>query len=81
MLDTYVSFLGASSLKHMHLHFSGIAYGPKGEKNHLPLQESDAKWKDFLHVLKERKVGGVLVSESPLLEQDALLLQKTYNRL
>jgi deoxyribonuclease-4 len=81
MLDTYEKYLGKKSLKYMHMHFSGIAYGPHGEKHHLPFQESDAKWRDFLKVLKERKVEGNLVSESPLLEDDTLLLQKTYAKI
>ena len=65
----------------MHMHFSGIAYGLKGEKHHLPLQESDARWKDFLNVLKDRKIEGTLVCESPLLEKDTLLMQRTYKKL
>ncbi|HVW67082.1 MAG TPA: TIM barrel protein [Candidatus Peribacteraceae bacterium] len=80
MLDLYAEYLGKTSLAHMHLHFSGINYGPKGEKNHLPIRESDANWKDFLKVLKKRRVGGILVSESPLLEEDALFLQKKYEK-
>ena len=78
MFDTYEKFLGKKSLSEMHLHFSGIAYGPKGEKHHLPLKESDAKWKDFLKVCKERNISGVFVCESPEMEDDTLLLQKTF---
>ncbi|MBI3331847.1 TIM barrel protein [Candidatus Peregrinibacteria bacterium] len=81
MLDTYEQYLGTKALKHMHLHFSGIAYGASGEKHHLPIQESDANWKDFLKVLKDRKIEGNLVSESPLLEEDTLLLKNTFERL
>jgi deoxyribonuclease-4 len=81
MLDRYADALGKKSLKHMHLHFSGIAYGPNGEKKHLPLEKSDAQWKEFLNVLKNRTVEGVLVCESPLLEKDTLLMQKTYAKL
>ena len=78
MLDSYESYLGKDSLKQMHMHFSGIAYGPKGEKYHLPLEESDAKWRDFLKVLKKRRVGGTVVCESPMLEKDTLLLKRTF---
>ncbi|HLD07611.1 MAG TPA: hypothetical protein VJB60_00945 [Candidatus Peribacterales bacterium] len=63
------------------LDFSGIAYGEKGEKHHLTLRESDAKWKEFLTVLKKRKIGGVLVVESPVQEEDVLLLQKAFAKL
>ena len=78
MLDAYEEFLGKNSLQQMHLHYSGIAYGPKGEKHHVPLQESDARWRDYLKVLNNRNVGGVLVCESPLMEVDTLLLQRTF---
>jgi len=78
MFDLYEEFLGKASLKFVHMHFSGIAYTEKGERHHLPLQESDAKWEDFLTVLKERKIEGTVVCESPLMEEDTLLLQQTF---
>jgi len=81
MFDLYASVLGKDSLQRMHLHYSGIAYGPKGERHHLPLRESDARWEDFLKILKQRGIGGVCVCESPLLEEDTLLMQKAYERL
>ncbi len=81
MFDLYQKYLGKKALGNVHMHFSGIAYGPKGEKHHLPLQESDAKWKDFLKVLKDRKIEGTVVCESPLLEEDTLLMQKTFAKL
>jgi deoxyribonuclease-4 len=81
MLDIYQSFLGKSSLKTMHIHYSGIEYTAKGERKHLPLEESDAKWRDFLAVLKERGVGGTVVCESPLLEEDTLRMKKYYETI
>jgi deoxyribonuclease-4 len=81
MLDLYEKYLGKKSLKQMHMHFSGIEYTVKGERRHLPLEKSDAKWKDFLKVLKKRKVEGVVVCESPILEKDTLLMQKTFAKL
>jgi deoxyribonuclease-4 len=81
LLDRYVDALGKKSLKKMHIHYCGIAYTEKGEKHHVPLEESDARWKDFLKVLKKREIGGILVCESPTLEEDTMLLQKTYEAL
>ncbi len=81
MFDTYEKYLGKKSLKNVHMHFSGIAYSIKGEKHHEPLQESDAKWKDFIKVLKARQIEGVCVCESPLLEVDTLLMLKTYEKM
>ncbi len=81
MFDTYQTFLGKDSLKTMHMHYSGIAYSVKGEKHHLPLQKSDARWKDFLKVIKKRGIAGTLVCESPLLEKDTLLMKRTYEKI
>jgi deoxyribonuclease-4 len=81
MFDLYEKYLGKKSLKHVHMHYSGIAYTARGERKHLSLQKSDAKWKDFLRVLKKRKIEGVVVCESPLLEDDTLLMKKMYERL
>ncbi len=81
MFDLYEAYLGKDSLQRVHMHYSGIAYGPKGEKNHLPLLESDARWKDFLAVLKKRKIEGVVVCESPLLEEDTVRMREEYGRL
>ncbi len=78
MLDQYQEILGKDSIKEMHIHYSGINYGPSGERNHLRLEHSDANWKEFLKVLKKRKVGGVLVCESPNVELDTILLAKTF---
>ncbi len=81
MFDQYEKILGKKSLKHVHMHFSGIAYGPKGEKHHLPLKESDAEWHDFLKVLKDREIEGTVVCESPAMEEDTILMMKTYDSL
>jgi len=42
---------------------------------------ADLKWQDLLLALKEFKVGGIVVCESPNLEEDALLLKKFYQGL
>ncbi len=81
LLDLYAKSLGKKSLQCMHLHYSGIAYGEKGEKHHLTFEESDADWKGFLRVLKQRDIGGILVCESPAMEDDTLLLKKVYEQL
>ncbi|MFW6118064.1 MAG: TIM barrel protein [Chloroflexota bacterium] len=74
--------LGRWGLDNMHIHVSGIAYGNKGEIKHLMLPESDLQYTELLKALKERKAKGVVICESvPYLEQDALLLQQTYQEL
>lgn len=67
------------AIKNMHIHVSGIEYGDKGEKHHLILKESKFNYKDLMKSLKEFNVKGVIISESPNIEQDALLMQKIFN--
>ena len=80
ILEKIEKKLGKKGLENMHMHITGIAYGPKGEKNHLTLEESDLKYKELLKALKDFKVKGVAISESPNIEQDALLMQKTFSK-
>ncbi|MBI4757876.1 MAG: hypothetical protein HY783_02575, partial [Chloroflexi bacterium] len=73
--------LGRRGLENMHIHVSGIAYSPKGERTHLNLDEADLKYQELMQALKDFQVGGFVICESPNLEEDALLLQETYHRL
>ncbi len=73
--------LGKAALDNMHIHVSGIAYGEKGEKKHLTLKESDFQYAELLQALKDYDAQGMVICESPNLEEDALLLQETYNTL
>ena len=73
--------LGRAALDDMHIHFSGIHYGGKGEIKHLNLQESDLQYVELLKALREYEVKGLVICESPNLESDALLLQATFDSL
>jgi len=73
--------LGETALDNMHIHVSGINYGNKGEIKHLNLKESDLQYVELLKALKDYDVKGLVICESPNLEEDALLLQKSYNTL
>jgi deoxyribonuclease-4 len=78
-LDKVERRLGRRGLDNMHIHLSGIAYGKKGEIKHLMLADSDMHYAELLKALKERRAKGVVICESvPRLEEDALLLQRTY---
>jgi len=73
--------LGRAALDNMHIHVSGIDYGDKGERKHLNLKESDFQYVELLKALKDCEARGVVICESPNLEEDALLLQATYSDL
>ncbi len=73
--------LGGASLENIHIHFSGIRYGAKGEISHLNLKESDFRYVELLRALRDFEVKGLVICESPNLEEDALFLQTTYRAL
>lgn len=55
--------------KDWHVHFSGIVYGEKGEKNHRTTEKSE--WKELLKNLpRDRKVR--IVNESPTMVEDSV---------
>lgn len=70
--------LGEEALKTMHIHISGVAYGPKGETKHLNLDESDFRYDEWLQCLKDAEVDGMVICESPVQERDALILKHLY---
>lgn len=81
ILEKVATRLGRAYLENLHMHISGIAYGPKGERNHLNLKESDLRYTELMRALKDCGAGGMVICESPNLEEDALLMQKTYRNL
>lgn len=81
ILDKYAGKLGDDSLKSLHIHLSGIEYGPKGEKNHLPVQESDLDLKGLFFALAKHHCGGRIMCESPILEEDALYLKAVWQEI
>ena len=77
-LEMYAKELGADSLKRLHIHLSGIEYGPKGEKNHLPLAEADLDFKALFKALNDFGCAGRILCESPIMEEDALNMKKAW---
>lgn len=70
--------LGSWALRPLHVHFSKIEYGRGGEREHHNLTE-EGYGPDFGQVCRalcEMNVDAVVISESPVLEQDALLMLK-----
>lgn len=73
--------IGEYALKNFHAHVAGIAYGVKGEKHHLILEESDMNYKDLLKAFKAFDVRGIVVCESPNIEVDTKILKDYYEAL
>lgn len=75
--------LGEEGLKRCHFHLSGIAYTARGEKEHLPLNEADLRYRELLQAFIDFGVEGVAAVEAPepFHTAYALVLQATYRRL
>lgn len=78
VLEAYQAALGEQALKNLHIHLSGIAYGPKGEKEHLPLVEADLDLAALFQALRDLGCGGRILCESPEMEEDALLMKSRW---
>jgi deoxyribonuclease-4 len=81
MLERVRERLGRGALDRLHVHVSGIEYGPRGERRHVPLRDTRFRWPELLRALKDLRVSGWVVCESPAMEDDALRLQRAYRRL
>ena len=81
LLEAYGEALGDQALKRLSCHISGIEYTQKGEKNHLPIQESDLDLEAVLKALHKFKCGGRILSESPIMEEDAQLVKDTWMKV
>jgi deoxyribonuclease-4 len=71
-LEIYRDALGGEAMHQFHIHLSGINYGPKGEKNHLIMEEADLDFRNLMRALHGVGVKGRIMCESPVLEVDAL---------
>jgi deoxyribonuclease IV len=78
IFEAYRAALGQEALRELHIHVSGIEYGPKGEKNHLPVLESDMDWDALFEALADYRCAGRILCESPEMEDDALILKEKW---
>jgi deoxyribonuclease-4 len=81
VLDSYAAALGDDSLNRLHIHLSGIEYGEKGERNHLPIEDSDLDLAALFQALYDRKCKGRILCESPAMEDDAVLMRDRWNKI
>jgi len=78
ILEQYGEILGEKTLSRLHIHLSGIQYGEKGEREHLPLRDSDLNLAGLFKALKAFHCRGRMVCESPVMEDDALYMKETW---
>jgi deoxyribonuclease-4 len=80
-LEQYAAALGADALKRLHIHLSGIEYGPKGEKNHLKFAEADLDLRALFSTMKDFGCAGRILCESPIMEEDALYMKQVWQEV
>ena len=78
ILELYGKSLGAESLTRLHIHLSGIQYGPKGEREHLLLKDSDLNLEALFKALNAFQCQGRILCESPVMEDDALYMKNLW---
>jgi deoxyribonuclease IV len=80
-LERIAAGLGEMALKELHIHLSGIEYGPKGEKEHLRVEEADLNFEALFQALSKYDCGGRILCESPVMEDDALILKALWTKV
>lgn len=63
------------------IHLSGTFYEDGNEYYHTPLKRSDLEIRAILELLLENELNATLISESPLLEHDAIWVQVLFDQL
>lgn len=61
--------------KHLHIHFSGIEYTAKGERNHL-VMDHNPSFRPLAKEILHRKLDVTIISESPITFRDSLKMRK-----
>ena len=78
ILELYGKMLGDDAITRLHIHLSGIQYGEKGEKEHLPLKDSDLNLEGLFQALAAFHCHGRILCESPIMEDDALTMKNLW---
>jgi len=81
ILQRYAQALGEKSLERLHIHLSGIEYTLAGEKNHLPVKESDLDLHALFRALHDLGCAGRILCESPEMENDALYMKTVWEEI
>jgi deoxyribonuclease-4 len=71
--------LGTEAAKNLHCHFTKIEYTTKGEKRHHTLDEKTygPDFRPLAKIIIEQNLRPVIISESPLIEIDAIKMRNT----
>ena len=62
-------------LKHYIIHLTGVLYENGNEQYHLPIKKGDMPLAPLLDIILDHNYNVTLLSESPLLEHDAIYIR------
>lgn len=73
-------------LKHLHTHFTGVEFttvedGKGNEKHHLEIKSNKPPFKPLAEEILRRRMDITIISESPILEKDALEMKRVFEGL
>lgn len=84
VIDYLFKTLGPQKAKMVHIHFSKIEYGNKGEIRHLTLEDNKygPNFEPLAELIKEYDMEPVIISESSeIMAHDALVLKSIYENI
>jgi len=81
-IDQIENELGKKYLEGLHCHYSNIHYSDKGELNHEKLDDGfGPDFRILAALIKKNNYNFTIISESPLIEQDALKMKSILENL
>lgn len=81
IFDTLAKHIDEQKISNMHVHFSKVKYGPKGELKHLTFEDTDygPEFEPLAEIYAERGFTPYIVSESDGTQgKDAVYMKKVY---
>jgi deoxyribonuclease-4 len=79
--------LAVLKLEHIHMHFSGVKWRPVkntdsgNEWYHIEIKSNQPPFEPLAKEVLKRKLDITIISESPALEQDSLVMRKAFEKL
>ena len=72
-----LSKVTSAGFRRIHTHFSNIEFGDKGEKRHLTIEHKEPDFRKVAKVILDSDLHEItIISESPALEKDSLVMRK-----
>ncbi len=69
------------SLNNFYAHFSGVEYKKGDESHYLPVKRGNSKFDQLANCILENNFNCTLISDSPLLEHDAMYMKIVFERI